>query len=213
MEEKILIKSESYKIKRSIIIFIVAFGIIGFLANIIAYAVYTNNHPWHFYNNFFDFYTHNMFYFYFDLECVPGLTLLGFVVVTLAGLLLNWWLKSYELTVTDKRVYGKVAFGKRVDLPYDSISAISTFGLLKGISVATSSGRIKFRLVKNANQVYDVLNHLLLERQESKKSAPVKEVVAAPSNAAELKQYKELLDEGVISQEEFDAKKKLLLGL
>ena len=33
------------------------------------------------------------------------------------------------------------------------------------------------------------------------------------SNADELKKYKELLDSGVISQEEFDAKKKQLLGL
>lgn len=33
------------------------------------------------------------------------------------------------------------------------------------------------------------------------------------SSADELKKYKELLDSGVISQEEFDAKKKQLLGL
>ena len=38
---------------------------------------------------------------------------------------------------------------------------------------------------------------------------------AAPagSNMDELKQLKELLDTGVISQEEFDTKKKQLLGL
>ena len=33
------------------------------------------------------------------------------------------------------------------------------------------------------------------------------------SSADELKKYKELLDSGVITQEEFDAKKKQLLGL
>jgi len=33
------------------------------------------------------------------------------------------------------------------------------------------------------------------------------------SNADELKKYKELLDSGIISQEEFDEKKKQLLGL
>ena len=37
--------------------------------------------------------------------------------------------------------------------------------------------------------------------------------VAALSPADEIKKYKELLDSGVISQEEFDAKKKQLLGL
>ena len=35
----------------------------------------------------------------------------------------------------------------------------------------------------------------------------------AVSSADELKKYKELLDSGVITQEEFDAKKKQLLGL
>ena len=33
------------------------------------------------------------------------------------------------------------------------------------------------------------------------------------SDADELKKFKELLDMGIISQEEFDAKKKQLLGL
>lgn len=37
--------------------------------------------------------------------------------------------------------------------------------------------------------------------------------VAAASPADELKKYKELMDMGIITQEEFDAKKKQLLGL
>ena len=37
--------------------------------------------------------------------------------------------------------------------------------------------------------------------------------VAAVSSADELKKFKELLDSGIITQEEFDAKKKQLLGL
>ena len=37
--------------------------------------------------------------------------------------------------------------------------------------------------------------------------------VSSVSSADELKKYKELLDAGIISQEEFDAKKKQLLGL
>ena len=42
---------------------------------------------------------------------------------------------------------------------------------------------------------------------------PASVVINNSSNADELKKYKELLDMGVISQEEFDAKKKELLGL
>ena len=45
------------------------------------------------------------------------------------------------------------------------------------------------------------------------KKAAVKEQNAADSTIEQLKKFKELLDMGVITQEEFDAKKKQLLGL
>lgn len=46
---------------------------------------------------------------------------------------------------------------------------------------------------------------------KSKKNAPV--VVNNLSAADEIKKYKELLDLGIITQEEFDQKKKQLLNL
>lgn len=46
-----------------------------------------------------------------------------------------------------------------------------------------------------------------------KKADPIVTVSASSSNADELKKYKELFDQGIITQEEFDAKKKQLLGL
>ncbi len=49
-----------------------------------------------------------------------------------------------------------------------------------------------------------------VEACKRQKSAPA---AAAPSPADELKKFKELLDMGAITQEEFDAKKKQLLGL
>ncbi|MBQ2940785.1 MAG: SHOCT domain-containing protein [Clostridia bacterium] len=53
-----------------------------------------------------------------------------------------------------------------------------------------------------------------MQRQEDAKKQIVSSPVAeSTSNADELKKYKELLDSGVITQEEFDAKKKQLLGL
>ncbi|MBE6973318.1 MAG: SHOCT domain-containing protein [Ruminococcaceae bacterium] len=47
------------------------------------------------------------------------------------------------------------------------------------------------------------------KQEETKKSANANEI----SNAAAIKEYKELMDAGIISPEEFDAKKKQLLGL
>lgn len=115
-----------------------------------------------------------------------------------------------QIHVTDKRIYGTAAFGKRVDLPLDSVSAVGT-SFFKGISVATSSGRISFSMIKNRNEIHKIVSDLLVERQ-SKAATPAPAKVES-SNADELKKYKDLLDSGVITQEEFDVKKKQLLGL
>ena len=139
------------------------------------------------------------------------LPLAGMLVI---GGLLFLWLRSYELTVTDKRVYGKVVFGKRVDLPLDSVSATATIGLLKGVAVSTSSGKISFLAIKNATEIYDTVSKLLVERQQEK--TVVATAAPAPVVADEteqLQKFKKLLDDGVITQEEFDAKKKQILGL
>lgn len=135
------------------------------------------------------------------------------IIFPVLAILVFLWLRSYELTVTDKRVFGKAAFGKRVDLPMDSVSAIATVSLLKGISVSTSSGKISFLAIKNATEIYQVINNLLIERQKNKPKTETTTIVQNSDEADMLKKYKDLLDSGVITQEEFDAKKKQLLGL
>ena len=133
----------------------------------------------------------------------------GLIGLGLICLIIYAWLYSYELTVTDKRIYGKTAFGIRVDLPADSISAIGT-SWLKSIVVATSSGKISFLLIKNRDEIHKSVSNLIINRQNrsTADSSPTPTI-----NTDELKKYKELLDMGVITQEEFDAKKKQLLGL
>jgi len=137
--------------------------------------------------------------------------IIPFIFSILVGAFMYLWLRSYELTVTDKRIYGKVAWGKRVDLPLDSISATATLKFSKGISVSTASGRISFLVIKNAEEIYNVISNLLINRQQEKNV--VIEKAPAIDNADQLKKYKDLLDSGVITQEEFDTKKKQLLGL
>ena len=124
-------------------------------------------------------------------------------------------MRSYSLTITDKRVYGKTAFGKRVDLPLDSVSSVGT-SALKGVAVGTSSGKIKFKLIKNQSEIHDVISKLLAERQKVEKTATettVNQTIVETSSADEIKKYKDLLDSGIITQEEFDEKKKQLLNL
>ena len=129
--------------------------------------------------------------------------------------LVYFWLRSYSLVITDKRVYGKTAFGKQVDLPLDSVSAVGT-SALKGIAVGTSSGKIRFKLIKNQKDIHRVISKLLAESQTVEKTfgeTTVQQTIVETTGADEIKKYKELLDCGAITQEEFDAKKKELLGL
>lgn len=121
-----------------------------------------------------------------------------------------YWMGKMELVVTNKRIFGKTAFGKRVDLPLDSVSAIGT-SLFWGIDVGTSSGRIHFKFIKNQKGMHTLMSGLLMERNQ-KMNTPVATPVSAPSTADELKKFKELLDSGIITQEEYDAKKKQLLN-
>lgn len=131
------------------------------------------------------------------------------VLAVFAFIIYKRWSKV-EITVTDKRVYGVDGMGKRVDLPLDSISAVGT-SILSGLAVRTSSGSIKFVMLKNRDELHEAISKLLIERQNTQIPTVKQEI--PQSNADELKKYKELLDSGVITQEEFDAKKKQLLGL
>lgn len=82
---------------------------------------------------------------------------------------------------------------------------------MKGIDVGTSSGKIKFKLIKNQDEIHSVISKLLMERQQAEKTGNTQN--NNTSNADELKKYKDLLDSGIITQDEFNEKKKQLLGL
>lgn len=142
----------------------------------------------------------------YDVMFIIGILLIAAAIVLLL------YISKCSMTVTEKRVYGKAAFGKMVDLPMDSISAVG-IGFLQSVTVATASGRISFNGIANRDAIYKVISELIANRStNSGKIATVNNIKAATS-AEELKQYKELLEQGIINQDEFDAKKKQLLGI
>ena len=116
--------------------------------------------------------------------------------------------KISELTITDSKIIGTDAFNRKVELPINQISAIA-IGASKTITFLTSSGRISFSWVENLQEIHDCVSKLIQD-QQSAKNVPHSNTV---SDADEIKKYKELLDSGIITQEEFDAKKRQLLGL
>lgn len=223
MEEKLIMQSQRYNVKKLFLIICVIGLIVGL---IVSAAIYVSDIMWDLerleeYTQEYEatgstYARENMQRFQrwleSDIEYACIMVVIPLALALIIGGIVYSWLSKIELTVTDKRVYGKAAFGKRVDLPLDSVSAVGS-GWPKGIAVSTSSGKIAFLAIKNRDNLHKCISNLLIERQS--KAAPV--AAAKPeipqSNADELKKYKDLLDSGVITQEEFDAKKKQLLGI
>ena len=188
--ENTIIKGEKYKSSSVIAVLVILTLCIPFVYFVICDIIYGG-------------YTMDEFLYSDGGAIIPKILMPIFFIVSL------WALFFTEIVVTDKRVYGKTMFGKRVDLPLDSISAVG-FSAFHGISVGTSSGKISFALIKNNLEIHKCINDLLIDRQN-------KENFSNSNNNTDtidqLKKYKNLLDDGVITQEEFDAKKKQLLGL
>lgn len=66
--------------------------------------------------------------------------------------------------------------------------------------------------VQSNEKMQEVAEYIRNRVEEAKNGGNAK-IESTVSNADELKKFKELLDMGIITQEEFDAKKKQLLGL
>ncbi len=137
-----------------------------------------------------------------------------FVVFLLSAIITTFALTGMRLTVTNMRVSGVGRFHKRVDIPIDAISAVGT-SWMKGIEIASSSGNIKFIFIENYDEISGILRQLLNKRQESRMSERSTDFssVNSVSSADEIKKYKDLYDQGVITEEEYAMKKKQLLGL
>lgn len=200
--EKVIIEGQNYKPYIILVIGLII-AVISF-----AYSIWWNSvqyDPGDLYGFGHDanmtFFEHGMEYGYF----VPFLY--GGIPVLIIACILYWAISTHTITVTDKRVVGKTFFGKRVDLPIDKISAVSSVRLINGVGVATSSGVIRFALLRNEAEIIEVLAALLIERQD--KSMDRRQ----NNQIGDLKKWKELFDEGVITQEEYEAKKKEYLGL
>ena len=199
MEEKVIIKSERCNLKKFLMV-VYGIGISLFLLFLLLFMdqikydlEYGSSSAW--------------------ISDLSFVFLFSFIPVWAVGMFLYSGMSKIELVVSESRVYGKAMFGKQVDLPMDSISATSTIQLFKGIAVATSSGKINFYFVKNATEIQNVIREQLVIRQRNKNIPQVVMAETKNDEADMLKKYKDLLDSGVITQEEFDQKKKQLLGL
>lgn len=136
--------------------------------------------------------------------------------IILAGIfgLIYFLLSRCNITVTDKNISGRTFWGKKVVLPIHMVSAYSTSKVFSVLAITTASGFIKFPCIGNREEIASVLQQLLNERQQKTETQEV--LISKEDNSKNLNdlvKLKNLLDEGIITQEEFDAKKKEILGL
>ena len=126
--------------------------------------------------------------------------------------LIYFLLSRCNITVTDKNIKGRTLGGKNVVLPIHMVSAYGTRKFCSAIAIATSSGFIHFSFIGNYKEIGNVLHNLINQRQDATKFT-ANNSIESHNDLDDLKKLKELLDNGIISQEEFNVKKKQLLGL
>ena len=220
MDEKILIKSETNATFKAFLKWapIVFFGIAALISILLSipkeesytyYDFFTHSDRTRTYTsvgwkNIFNFGDDTLLFVLFVLGCLCLLLAIIFGIIYLVN-------GKCELVITENNVKGKALFGKEVVLPLYMVSAYSTRKFLSTISVATASGLTQFALIENYREIGDVLAKKINERQQ--KTQISTQPPADSSSMDDLKKLKELLDLGIITQEEFDAKKKQLLGL
>lgn len=127
----------------------------------------------------------------------------------LTAIIISWRIGKCNLTITDKFIKGQTFTGSKITLPTETITAIEEVKLFNGIKIISASKKITFTSLNNAQDICKVISQLIVrddkyEKEENK--------INSSTNVDELKKYKELLDIGAITQEEFEAKKKELLN-
>ncbi len=121
---------------------------------------------------------------------------------------------NFAYAITDKRIImaQQKFFGQVLQsVALDGVNDITlNMGMMLGV-ITIDTIREKFNVAVNksaAKNINDKIHETLLSLKE-----PKKETVQKSSEADEILKFKNLFDNGIITQEEFEQKKKQLLGL
>lgn len=122
-------------------------------------------------------------------------------------------IKSGIFIATNTRIvfYAKKLFGYEMeDFPYSNISSMEhgKKGSGRYITFFASGNKVHMKWIPQ-DGFDNFLNFVKSNIGKKGSAAPV----AKESSSDEIRKFKELLDDGIITEEEFDAKKKQLLGI
>lgn len=156
---------------------------------------------------------------------IIGVFTLPVIIITLSHL---YTAKNSSLILTETGISGargKMTSDSELNLPIDKIDSIfihnGVMDKLEGgktLMIRSVSGVIKFPWVQNAEEFRDAVTTKIEEYKNSIRNDNKKFISAVVNNASgggsaqKIKELKELLDQGLISQDEFEAKRKELLS-
>lgn len=133
---------------------------------------------------------------------ILGIVMLIVIIVTIVVMRQ----KNKQIVVTTTDVQCWLDETHRIRIPLSSVVSLQAC-FLSGLVIKSNEKQFSMLLVDNRDEVFDAIKSKIAK-------TPTVVYVNEHENAAQsLKQYKELLDEGVITQEEYDRKKSQLLGL
>lgn len=224
MEERIVIKGTPQKNKIAQIIMIVGV-VLMFVSILVANYVFNNCDGyeyfgfgyggWYYwcviYDSFGDFFTAE----FFNIDCYYGYMIVVGLIAAIIGIIMKVKTEKCEITVTNQMIMGKLPRGKEVSIPMNQITAINPSSF-NGISIASIGNVSNFHCFENRDEVMKAISYLLANPQQATANATPTTVgakIESTGEAEQLKRLKELLDTGVLTQAEFDAKKKQILGL
>ena len=177
--------------------------LLGIIFIVISITQYNNPDNWYYYyptDSLYSFPSHSA---YREIDEMTT----TFIAVGAAGIgicfllyfiFLSVLIQKNEIIVGKTKISGQTRFGHIVDLPIDKISAVAISKPLSAVSVATSSGSIRFFLLSNYKEVYDEISNLLQTRQTKPKEKNQTQV--DNSQVEEIKKYKKNMKENITKE-------------
>lgn len=215
MEKNIVIKGKMQKNQPAIIAIVIG-AILLVIAFFVALHLYKQGEslnyrygvfswvPWidrlaDFFSFFFGEFVNPEIY-YNSITIVGGATLLVGIIIKIST-------EKCEIIVTDEAIIGKRPHGKEVQIPLNKITAISR-NSFNGISITSIGSVNNFYCFENREEVINTISCLLTKLQQDNA-----QLAQSGSATNRLERLKSLLDAGLLTQDEFDTKKRQILGL
>lgn len=173
-----------------------------------------------------------VFPFLYDFFCnirygetlVSGILLLAFTVLFVVFLSLTihaFKSRKCFLELNLDGIQGKMKklfSSKSINQPFEQIDNLyirkNIIDIIIGgrtIAISSGSSKIKFSCIANAQEFVDITLNELKKYKKSVASNPAADNVSNPNSMDDLLKLKILLDQGLITQEEFDEKRKAIV--